>query len=216
MGQDLCAKEIWGLNIKSSKCRNVASVGKLLWQLASKKDVLWVKWVHVLFMKAQPNIWTHSPPLDRSWYWKKLNTIKLDTTAWYLNDTDLQTSNGTYSVGSSYIALKGNLTRLQVADLIWSRVMQPKHRVILWLVTRSKLLTEDRTARMTIPVGDATCCLCDGLLNETHQHLFVDYSWIKEVRDTLVTWTGVTGQLQEVQLCLIGYSPLYCMPWFTS
>lgn len=51
-------KKYGGLNIKSSKFWNVASVGKLLWQLASKKDVLWVKWVHVLFRKAQPDIWT--------------------------------------------------------------------------------------------------------------------------------------------------------------
>lgn len=57
-------------------------------------------------------------------------------TAWYLNDKDVLTSNGTYSVGSSYIALKDNLTRQQVVDLIWSRVMQPKHRVVLWLVTQ--------------------------------------------------------------------------------
>jgi len=36
-------KKYVGLNIKGCCNWNIASVGKLLWQLASKKDILWVK-----------------------------------------------------------------------------------------------------------------------------------------------------------------------------
>lgn len=44
-------KKFGGLNIKGSKLWNVTSVGKLLWQLIVKKDVLWFKWVHGVYMK---------------------------------------------------------------------------------------------------------------------------------------------------------------------
>ncbi|PHT46594.1 Cytochrome and DOMON domain-containing protein [Capsicum baccatum] len=45
-------KKFRGLNTKGCEFWNVASLGKLLWQLASKKDVLWVKWVHEVYMKT--------------------------------------------------------------------------------------------------------------------------------------------------------------------
>lgn len=40
-----------GLNVRSCKNWNVASVGKLLWKLAMKHDLLWVKWVHGIYIK---------------------------------------------------------------------------------------------------------------------------------------------------------------------
>lgn len=61
------------------KMSNVSSVGKLvklLWQLTTKKDVLWVKWMTTVYMKASGDIWNHTPPQDCSWYWKKLNSLK--------------------------------------------------------------------------------------------------------------------------------------------
>lgn len=61
-------KRYGGLNIKSNRCCNVASVGKLLWQLTLKKDVLWVKWVNGFYMRNQTDKWSHSPSLDCSWY----------------------------------------------------------------------------------------------------------------------------------------------------
>lgn len=36
-------KRFGGLNIQNCRKWNVASMGKLLWQLTEKKDVLWVK-----------------------------------------------------------------------------------------------------------------------------------------------------------------------------
>lgn len=63
-------KKYGGLNIKSCKLWNIGVVGKLLRQLASKKEVLWVNWIHVVYMKDTNNIWEHIPPQDCSWYLK--------------------------------------------------------------------------------------------------------------------------------------------------
>ncbi|KAH0706708.1 hypothetical protein KY285_011251 [Solanum tuberosum] len=53
----------------------MAAVGKLVWQLACKEDTLWIKWVHGIYMKDGNEIWTHNPPADSSWYWRKLNSM---------------------------------------------------------------------------------------------------------------------------------------------
>ncbi|WMV33863.1 hypothetical protein MTR67_027248 [Solanum verrucosum] len=64
-----------GLNIKGCGKWNVASVGKLLWQLAMRKESLWMKWVHGIYIKAD-TVWSHRAPVDSSWYWRKINSLK--------------------------------------------------------------------------------------------------------------------------------------------
>lgn len=60
-------KKYGGLSIKNSKEWNIASVGKLIWQLARKNDTLWVKWVHGIYMKDDDkDFWEHQVPVDFS------------------------------------------------------------------------------------------------------------------------------------------------------
>ena len=60
-------KKNGGLGIKDLAAWNKALIAKLVWAVAKKKDLLWVKWVHGRYLK---NIawWNYSPPLDCSWY----------------------------------------------------------------------------------------------------------------------------------------------------
>lgn len=49
----VCAPKNYGrLNINNCTKWNVASVGKLIWQLAMKQGTLWIRWVHGLYMKG--------------------------------------------------------------------------------------------------------------------------------------------------------------------
>lgn len=34
-------------------------------------------------MENNDNIWIRTPPLDSSWYWKKVNTLKAEMQGWY-------------------------------------------------------------------------------------------------------------------------------------
>lgn len=72
MGEGVIYKEARGLNIKGCRGQNITSVGKLLWQLIKSRESLWIKWVHGVYMKTL----THIPPIDSSWYWGKLNSLK--------------------------------------------------------------------------------------------------------------------------------------------
>lgn len=79
-------KKVGGLNIKDRRNWNIAAVGKLLWQLAGKIDLLWVNWVHGIYMKDNTDIWSHQVPADCRWYWRKLNSLKERMRAWYTQD----------------------------------------------------------------------------------------------------------------------------------
>ena len=69
-------KKFGGLNIRGCENWNVASIGKLLWQLATKKDILWIKWLHEIYMKTCMNIWEHCPHHDSSCSWKKFEWLE--------------------------------------------------------------------------------------------------------------------------------------------
>lgn len=54
---------------------NDACVLKHLWWIASKKDNLWVKWVHRKYLKHE-SICTFRPPNDCSWIWRKISKVR--------------------------------------------------------------------------------------------------------------------------------------------
>nr|XP_009785050.1 PREDICTED: uncharacterized protein LOC104233358 [Nicotiana sylvestris] len=93
-------KKFGGLNIKGCKQWNVASIGKLLWQLTCR------------------DIWAHKPPMDYSWYWKKLNELNEKLAQWYTGNIYNLASSGVYSISCSYIAMADLSTRLREAELI--------------------------------------------------------------------------------------------------
>lgn len=191
-------KKYGGLNIKGCCNWNIASVGKLLWQLARKKDILWVKWVNGIYMKTNRNIWEHIPPVDCSWYWKKLNSLKAQMTCWYQEGRYTLTPTGSYSVSQSYQALLGTMPKMQEADLIWNVIMLSKQRIIVWLAYQERLLTRERLIHLNIPIDTNQCCLCEEDKEETQLHLFAECSWISEVGSRLSSWLGITIQCKGV------------------
>lgn len=114
LGIKLQAKEVWWVEyIKGCRIWNVALVGKLLWQLNEKKDHLWVRWVHGVYIKQDGTIWDHNPPINSSWYWRKLNALKSGMVHWYQNNRYHITPNGEYLVTKSYNVMLTDLDRLK-------------------------------------------------------------------------------------------------------
>jgi len=152
-------------------------------------------------MKDTDNIWEHIPPQDCSWYWKKLNVLKTEMLQWYQRGQYVLTPNGTYSMTSSYQAMLGLLHKCPEADLLWSSIMQPRQRFILWLAYQGRLLTKDRLQNMHIQVENAACGLCEQESAETHQHLFTECHWGNTMRKDLANWMGVIllrGTIQQI------------------
>ncbi|XP_062075533.1 uncharacterized protein LOC133779607 [Humulus lupulus] len=51
------------------------AIGKYVWAIAEKKDNLWVKWVHHVYIK-QEDWWNYTAPASSSWYWRKIDEVK--------------------------------------------------------------------------------------------------------------------------------------------
>ncbi|XP_075091713.1 uncharacterized protein LOC142171895 [Nicotiana tabacum] len=193
-------KKVGGLNVKRCRNWNTASVGKLLWQLVKNEDSLWVKWVHEIYMKGKTNIWSHQAPQGSSWYWRKLNGMKEVMHAWYHQGKYILTEGGEYSITNSYIALLEPKSRLNTAELIWSRMVMPMHRFILWLANQQRLFTKDRLLKLQIQVEDMQCCLCDDQIPEISQHIFGECNWTTtfgEVQQNFEKNNGATMDKSE-------------------
>ncbi|XP_075091940.1 uncharacterized protein LOC142172073 [Nicotiana tabacum] len=184
-----CPKKFGRLNIKGSRLWNIAYAGKLFWQLANKRDSLWVKWEHGIYMRNNTDIWNHQPPNDCSWYWKKITTLKMVMQDWYQQGSYILDPQGAYSISRSYNKLLGPLSGMRNAELIWSSISQSKHRFITWLAVQDRLLTKERLKRLQIYVEHDQCCLCDQMLEESSRHLFTDCIWIRKLKAELACWT---------------------------
>ncbi|XP_060178152.1 uncharacterized protein LOC132608097 [Lycium barbarum] len=194
-------KKLGGLNVKGCGTWNVASVGKLLWQLALNKESLWMKWVHGIYIKTD-TIWRHKAPLDSSWYWRKINALKDRMQHWYRQGQYLLAGNGKYSISRSYLDLIGTRTKWETAELIWNSVSPPKHRFIMWLAVQQRLLTKARLLHLHIPIEDASCCLCQEQVVETSQHLFVDCMFATAVRKEVMQWSNICMPAGDLKIIL--------------
>ncbi|GJX68521.1 hypothetical protein Tco_0304248 [Tanacetum coccineum] len=64
-----------GLGIKNLSLWNKAMLVKHLWNLACKKDTLWVKWIHAVKIKGT-SIWNVQGCNTDSWGWKNFLSIR--------------------------------------------------------------------------------------------------------------------------------------------
>ncbi|KAJ8452547.1 hypothetical protein Cgig2_000136 [Carnegiea gigantea] len=160
------AKKHEGLGIKDFTAWNKATIAKLVWTIANKKDSLWVKWVHGRYIQNK-EWWDYSPPPDSSWMWKKICVTKDIFKAGCITPRDwkLQGKN-IFNVSSGYQWLMGG-SNVTWGKTIWSRASIPRHAFISWVFVQNRLPTKAR-------------------LNSTH--LFLECSYATEVWDSLELW----------------------------
>lgn len=78
--EEVCSpKKEGGLGVKNILVWNKAQMIRHLWDLARKKNSLWVKWGHT-YMLSGRSLWLVEVHGDVSWTWRKLR--KLRSVAW--------------------------------------------------------------------------------------------------------------------------------------
>ena len=139
-------KKRGGLSIKDLYAWNKALIAKLVWVIAMKKDVLWVRWVHGHYLKNK-NWWDYTSNPDSSWYWKKIYFIKeffkepRTTSQWTLKH-NLQ-----YKVKLGYQWQLGDPPKEPWAKLVWNRSNIPRHAFITWIYSHHWLPTKARLSK---------------------------------------------------------------------
>ncbi|XP_062075272.1 uncharacterized protein LOC133779312 [Humulus lupulus] len=74
--ESLCKlKKEGGLGFQNVIEWNIEAIGKYVWVVAAKKDNLWIKWVHHVYLGVA-DWWSFEVPLSSSWYWKQIVAVK--------------------------------------------------------------------------------------------------------------------------------------------
>ncbi|XP_070007628.1 uncharacterized protein LOC142165365 [Nicotiana tabacum] len=167
--ETLCKPETaGGLNIIDYERWNKAALTKLLWAIMSKKDKLWIKWIHCHYMKKK-DITTMEIPRQTSRLVRKLFAAR----EWCANDfTRIQTctQNGKFSIRKAYLHTTPQYPKVHWKTLVMVTGMLPKHKYILWMAMHRRLATVDKLAKWGVQV-DQSCTLCGRDIEETHDHL---------------------------------------------
>ena len=91
----------------------------------------------------------------------------------------------------------GNVPKILEANLIWTAIMLPKQRFIVWLAYQERLLTKERL-RLNINIDNNKCCLCEEDQDETQIHMFAECRWIDEVKSKFSSWIGIAVSMMEI------------------
>ncbi|XP_056688387.1 uncharacterized protein [Spinacia oleracea] len=188
--EQLCfPKSSGGWNLRDLTIWNKAAVLKHCWALSQKQDRLWIKWVHMYYVKNK-DFWTMSIPNGLTWSLRKI---------WSGRDVFAATggctqflSAGKYKIQKMYKHLKQNGPKMDWRRLICNNFASPKSIFLLWLTVQNRLLTKDRLIHWHINV-DAVCSVCQQD-NENMQHLFFQCPVSAEIWSAVKTKIGVSRQ----------------------
>lgn len=178
-----------GMNLLDSQRWNKAAMCKLLWNLCSKKEILWVIWVHTYYIKLG-SVW-EAKCKQASWVVKKILNAKryLDDINWVEQDLE-QMDN--FSVKQAYMKMGGELPRVEWRRFICNNAGCPKWTFILQLALLGRLLTKDRLEKWGSTVS-TECVFCRGYM-EDHDHLFFECSYSQQIWNSMLMWQGVDRQ----------------------
>lgn len=139
-------KEEGGLGLLDLKTWNKALLAKTLWNIHSKKDTLWVRWVNEFFLRGS-SIWVWVPKKDSPPIFKNLIRIR---------DEMIQKA-GSVQTASNLLESWSGTKGIQVRRIyewlrprepprpcfrsIWQPICTPRHSFMVWLATLGRLPT---------------------------------------------------------------------------
>lgn len=186
----MCEQEAGGFGVKKNLGKwNVAALGKQVWALAMKKDVLWVKWISSIYLKNEDFL-SIQVKASNSWHWKQLLKCRNALSDGLLDSSWSAVRSGEYKIATAYEWLNGDVGRFRYERIVWRSRIIPKHSFILWLVLSRKLLTLDRLVGWGIEVVQTECILCTEE-EESLAHLFFSCSFSREVLGAICHWLGI-------------------------
>lgn len=115
--------------------------GKLICNIQSKIDKLWVKWINTYYIKGQ-DVLTLQVTQQCSWI---LNSILKNrerivrTKHW-----EVVLDNQKYQTNILYRGLRGEKEQVTWKNIILNNYVRPKATFILWLALKGRLNTKDR------------------------------------------------------------------------
>jgi len=172
-----------GFSLKNLIAWNKACITKLVWAVAAKKDILWVKWVHGMYLK-NVDWWGYRSSPYCSWYWKKL--VKIKDLLKGDSDQHRNWQVGRYTVSQGYKWLLGTTKHKAWSKFVWSRSIIPRHSFTSWAFYHQRLLVKSRLAKFTQCYEEKYCKTCPRA--EDLEHVFFKCGWAQAFWQELTNW----------------------------
>nr|XP_016438087.1 PREDICTED: uncharacterized protein LOC107764077 [Nicotiana tabacum] len=138
----LCSpKAAGGLNFIDVELWNEVAICKLLWNICTRKEKLWVHWVHTYYVKGQA-VWNVEPK-NASWAIQKIFQAKKYFTRAGMTEDDVQLMTKG-SIKGIYRSLQGVCQKVTWIKIVCNNQGQPKWIFILRLALQQRLATKDR------------------------------------------------------------------------
>ncbi|XP_019231205.1 PREDICTED: uncharacterized protein LOC109212045 [Nicotiana attenuata] len=176
-------KTVGGLNLSNLHIWNIAAIAKTFWDLSHKKDKLWIKWIHTVYIKEQC-INSMSIPMNASWMVRKILEARE-----IINQLHRPLKDKKSIIKQIYLQLTPMLPKTTWRSLMCSNATRPKAIITMWLQCQGRLLTVDRLKKWGLSVN-GSCVLCHTNL-ETRNHLFAECDYAKRLWGRLSQWAKV-------------------------
>lgn len=200
---DICLpKSEGGLNIRDLSAWNKALLSKTLWNICSKKDSLWIQWVHHFYLRND-SIWYKVMHSRDSPLFKNILLTRDKLLAVCSNPSIAECllqkwhggSIGVVQAHNAYDFFRRHGVTVPWARTVWDPIITPKHSFILWLGLRGRLSTKDRLHYLGI---DQTCGLCSCFVESKH-HLFFNCSFSARIWSSIRAWIGLRRAMSTLE-----------------
>ncbi|XP_062075993.1 uncharacterized protein LOC133780131 [Humulus lupulus] len=131
-------KNLGGIGFKEGSKWNKILLSKYVWAISSKQDLLWVKWIDVVYLKGR-SFWEYRLIVDVSWYWRKL--VKLRDVL-PLDALEVSVIKDKLNLSLLYNLLIQR-EKISFDKVVWCKLAVSKHRFILWQSVHGHLITRD-------------------------------------------------------------------------
>ncbi|XP_070057679.1 uncharacterized protein [Nicotiana tomentosiformis] len=120
-------KSAEGLNLTNLKLWNKAAMITICWDLKTKKDTLWIKWIHEYYIKSQ-TLESMTIPQQASWMVKKILKARDN-----LRYVQLEYLKNKSMIRSIYLNMVGELPKVTWKNIMCGNEARPKAVFITWL-----------------------------------------------------------------------------------
>nr|GEX61756.1 hypothetical protein [Tanacetum cinerariifolium] len=206
-----------GLGIRRLECFNKALMAIHILKLLTMKDSLWVAWIHLHKIKNR-NFWDLPCRGNMSWdggspladfiSTRDMFRARLNTSSKVADVIVSGTFSWPHALGIKYpnlLFIPTPIISVGVHDKLEWRL---RHAFNLWLVIKGKLKTQDNLRSWDVSSSLATCCtLCETQL-DSHEHLFFDCSFSKQVWCHMRDLAGLSHVPPSLELILDIINPM--------
>ncbi|KAL6514499.1 hypothetical protein OROGR_020078 [Orobanche gracilis] len=173
-----------GLGLRHLETWNKAVLLKLLWAIHMKEDKLWVKWVHIYYVK-EGNIMDMQCPSQASYLLRKLLKMR---TIQNCEEWQTQVSSNSFCLSKIYLSLRPASMQVSWKELSCSNSATPKARFIFWLACWGRLATRDLLINFGVEVP-GQCVFCDTGM-ESVAHVLFECPSVYPIWQALFQWYG--------------------------